>query len=206
MKTVLIFLAVCIVGYWLYEFYQQNPDDLPSMHHQKLTTTPIPSEPPPDDRGPPPNLVAIPVRGGSTLTNAKVKEARADSVLFLCDQGIFDITYDRLTPDFRKYYAPAPTPSPSVDPTPQSTAPVVIKPYMPEPQRTAEEEVNLRVSFLQREAALRQHLKDDQEIMTRWYKQSSFDPGAMSQTTFDSTKADFDATTAQLNQLEATGP
>jgi hypothetical protein len=210
MKSVVVFIAVCIVGYWIYEYYQQNPDEVPSLTHSQkgLVTSPIPSGP--QSQGPAPDLTSVPVTNGTTLTHARVKDARPNTMVFACDQGLFEVSYDRLPPAFRAYYAPpTPTPSPTASAdsqAPQAPAAAAVSAWKPQPQRSSEEETQAVLAFNQRKASLEQHQRDDMEIINRWYKQSTFDPNAMPQSQFDSTKADYDATTAQLGRLVANGP
>jgi hypothetical protein len=210
MKTLVTLIAVCIVGYWLYTFYSQNPDDLPSMvHRQKdLVSTPIPDEKAIAQTAP--KLDSIQVIRGPVLTHAKVKSARVNSIVFMCDQGIFEVNYDRLPPEFQGYYMPSPSvaaaqavaavesavaPAPAPAPAPR-----------PEPQRSYEEDMNARLNFVSSKAGLEARQQSDLDTITKWYKQSNFEPGGLSQGQFDTAKADYDAATAQLNTLVAQGP
>jgi hypothetical protein len=214
MKTLVILIALCFVGYWLHEYYEQSTNQASSIAHvQKgLVTTPIPSEEPTPTRVPDPDLDSILVKGQATLTHAKIKEIHTDSILFVCDQGLAEVAFDKLPPEFRTRYAP-PVSSPSPTPTgdipatqPPATVAATPTPRPPVRQRSIEEEAAARVAYQERKSALEAHQQEDLVIINRWYKQSTFDPDAISQSTFDWVKADYDSTTAQLNQLEATGP
>jgi len=206
MKTLVTFIAVCIVGYWLYTFYSQNPDDLPPMvHRQKdLVSKPIPEEK--VVTPPAPKLDAIQVVRGPILTHAKVKSARPNSIVFMCDQGIFEVNYDRLPPEFQSYYMPAPMPTPAEAASAVEPAPAPAPAPKPEPQRSYEDDMNARLSFASTKAGLESRQQGDLDLMTKWYKQSNFEPGGLTQQQFDTAKADYDATTAQLNTLVAQGP
>jgi hypothetical protein len=210
MKTLVTLIAVCIVGYWLYTFYSQNPDDLPSMiHRQKdLVSTPIPEEK--VIAQPPPKLDSIQVLRGPVLTHAKVKSARVNSIVFMCDQGIFEVNYDRLPPEFQNFYMPPPAVAAaqavaSVD-SAVAPVPAPAPATKPEPQRSYEEDMNARLNFVATKAGLESRQQGDLDLITRWYKQSNFEPGGLTQQQFDTTKADYDAVTAQLNTLVAQGP
>lgn len=212
MKSIVVLIAIFIVGYWLYTYYQENPGELPSITHRQkdLVTTPLPVTPEPVKVAPP-NLASVPVLNGTTLTHARVKEARVNSVVFMCDQGLFEISYDRLSPDFKAFYAPTPTPVPTdADgnpiPTPTPTpAPTVVQPK-PQIQRTSQQEADARLNYANQKAGLESRQNADLDTINRWYKQSTFEPGGVSQSQFESAHADYDAATAALNQLLANGP
>jgi hypothetical protein len=208
MKSLVTLIAVCIVGYWLYTFYSQNPDDLPPMiHRQKdLVSKPVPDEKQIEATAP--KLDSIQVTRGPVLTHAKVKAARPNSVVFLCDQGIFEVNYDRLPPEFQGYYQPsavqvaAEAMTAAVPAAPSAPAPA---PRPPVPQRSIEDEANARLSFASQKAGLEARQQGDLDQMTKWYKQSNFESGGMSQAQFDTVKADYDAVTSELNNLVAQG-
>jgi hypothetical protein len=208
MKSTLTFLAVCIVAYWLYTFYTENPEDRPSLGHRQanLVSTPIPDEKLAEPLKAP-SLDSVAVLNGTTLTHVRVKSAKANSILVACDQGLFDVTYDRLAPEFKAYYMPTPTPSAAGDssgaptPTPASTSS-----YKAPVQRTSEEENQARLAYASTKAALEGRQQADLDVINRFYKQSNFEPGAMTQAQFDTAKADYDAATAQLGSVVASGP
>jgi len=143
MKSIVVLIALFIVGYWLYTFYQENPGELPSIGHRQkdLVSTPVPVTPEPAKVAPP-DLASVPVLNGPTLTHVRVKDARAKSLVFMCDQGLFEISYDKLSPGFKAYYTPKVTPVPTdADgnpiPTPTPTpAPTVIQPAPGSTMRT----------------------------------------------------------------------
>jgi hypothetical protein len=208
MKSTFTLIAACIVAYWLYTFYTENPEDRPSFGHTKtnLVSTPIPDEKIAEPNKAP-SLDSVAVLNGGTLTHVRVKSAMANSILVACDQGLFDITYDRLGPEFRAFYKPTPTPSASADqgsaptPTPASTSS-----YKAPVQRTFEEENQARLAYASTKAALEARQQADLDLINRFYKQSNFEAGGLSQAQFDTAKADYDAATAQLGSLVAVGP
>ena len=212
MKSIVVLIALFIVGYWLYTFYQENPGELPSIGHRQkdLVSTPVPVTPEPAKVAPP-DLASVPVLNGPTLTHVRVKDARAKSLVFMCDQGLFEISYDKLSPNFKAYYTPKVTPVPTdADgnpiPTPTPTpAPTVIQPA-PQVQRTSQQEADARLNYANQKAGLESRQNQDLDTINRWYKQSTFEPGGVSQSQFDSAHADYDAATVALNQLIATGP
>ncbi|HEY5227690.1 MAG TPA: hypothetical protein VIJ19_04060 [Opitutaceae bacterium] len=209
MKSTLTFIAVCIVAYWLYTFYTENPEDRPSFGHRQtnLKSTPIPDEKIVEPLKAP-NLDSVVVQNAGTLTHVKVKSAKANSILIACDQGLFDVTYDRLPPEFRAFYMPTPTPSVATDqqatvPTP---TPAATSSYKPPVQRTFEEENQARLAYAATKSALEARQQADLDVINKFYKQSNFEPGGLTQTQFDTAKADYDATTAQLGSVVALGP
>ncbi|HZZ20602.1 MAG TPA: hypothetical protein VFE25_14600 [Opitutaceae bacterium] len=210
MKSLVTLIAVCIVGYWLYTFYSQNPDELPSMVHRSkdVVSTPIPQENV-DAPQVPPKLDVIQVARGPVLTHAKVKSARPNSIVFLCDQGLFEVNYDRLPPEFETFYRTqaVATSVPSSESASSAPAPVPAQAPAPKiaPQRSYEDDMNARLNLASRKAALEGRQQGDLDTMTRWYKQSNFEPGGLTQQDFDTAKADYDAATAQLNTLVAQG-
>jgi hypothetical protein len=209
MKTWVTLIAIGIVGYWLYTFYQQNPDDLPPMVHRQKDLV---SSPMPDEKlivAQAPKLDSIQVLRGPTLTHGKVKEAKPNSVVFVCDQGILEVNYDRLAPEFEAYYAPtavqavADAAAKVADQAaPPSAPPPAPKPV---PQRSFEDDNNARLAYASEKAALESRQQSDLDQMTKWYRQSNFEPGGMTQQQFDTLKADYDVTTLQLNTLVARG-
>jgi hypothetical protein len=211
MKSTVILIVLCIVGYWLYTYYEENPAELPGLTHRQrnLVSTPIPVDQPTPTPQPitGPKLDAVKLKDGATLTHVRVTTARENTLVIICDQGLFEVNYDRLDPQFRAYYQPSPTPTLTQVPTgaPTPTPATAAAPKQPV-QRTFEEENQARLSFNQTKINLEAKQQADLDVMTRWYKQSSFDPNAMSQSQFDTAKADYDATTAQLGSLVAAGP
>jgi hypothetical protein len=213
MKSIFVLIILVIVGYWLYTFYQQNPDDLPSLVHiQKgAVSTPIPTLITPTPRPVAPKLDSIPVVKGETLTHARVKTIHADSLLFVCDQGLVKVAYDRLPPAFAAYYQPlAPTPTPVT--TPDPNAPPTPTPT-PAPtsihvrQRTPEEEAAALDSFARSKAALESDIAHDQDVIDRYYSQSTYNnSGVITEQEFTNAKIDLDARNAQLQVLLGTGP
>jgi hypothetical protein len=216
MKSIVTLLAVGLICYWLYTFYQQNPDELPSIvNHQKdLVSTPIPQvkEVKVEKPVPAPDLTTIAVANGQTLTHARVKDARATSVVFVCDQGLFEISYDRLPPQFRAYYAPkGQPPAPAEDssaaptPSPTPTRPATVS-VSRRAERTPAEDAQALASFEQQKTIYENRQKSDSDVMDSWYKQSSFKTGGITQDQFDSAKSDYDTAANQLAQLESNGP
>lgn len=213
MKSFIVLIILVIVGYWLYTFYQQNPDDLPSLIHiQKgAVSTPIPTTLPPTPPPTAPKLDSIPVVKGETLTHARVKAIHTDSILFVCDQGLVKVTYDRLPPGFAAYYkplAPTPTPVPTVDPNaPPTPTPTPAPTSIHVRQRTPDEEAAAEASFAQQKSYLEQDIAHDQDIVDRYYSQSTYNnTGVISEQDFTNAKMDLDAKNAKLQLLLAAGP
>jgi hypothetical protein len=212
MKFLATMLLLGFLGYLAYDYVQTreaNPTPVITLtHHSKADPDPTPTPEPTEYKPQPPDLTTIPVKDGVALTNAKVKELRSRSIVFLCDQGLFEVGFDRLPPKFALYYGPiiARLPAPAVDsgvalptPTPVPTARV-------KRERTPIEEANARLGFFSTKESLEGRLKRDQDVIDRWYKQSSFDGGGMSEGEFEGARADFEATSVQLSQLLANGP
>jgi len=214
MKQLFVLLALGIIGYWLYTFYTQNPDDLPAvLRHSNTVSKPIPTVGPPTPVPTQPPLDSVPVKKGATLTHCKVMRFSADAVTFLCDQGIFQITYDRLPPGFAAYYVPrVPTPSPTTDPsapTPVPTPTPTPRPTLPNPNhpvRSAEEDAAALWAYNGTKQRLEDRMKDLQAQMDHYYHQSSYDAGAMSEQQFNDAKAEYDSDALKLSELESRGP
>jgi hypothetical protein len=215
MKSFVILIALAIIGYWAYTYYQANPNDLPVSltHHQAgLVSTPIPTPATPTPTPPPavqPDLASVSVFKGVTMTHAKVREIKPDSLVFGSDQGLFQITYDRLAPGFEAYYlprmpAPTPvvTPDPNLVPTP-TRVPIIHR----EAQRSAADEANAVLSFNAKVAGLEQKLRELQGYIDKYYIQSNYNnPDAITESQFAGIKAEFDARTAELADLRSRGP
>jgi hypothetical protein len=212
MKSIVVLIVLGILGYWLYTFYQQNPDDLPSLIHlqKDAVSTPIPTTAVPVPPAVAPNLDSIPVEKGQTLTHARVKGIRADSLVFVCDQGLVQVTYDRLPPAFAAYYVPrAPTPTPVVTPDPNVTpvpTPTSVN-VIRVKQRTPEEEEQAQRQYLDAKEAIEARLKIDQELMDQYYTQSTYNnPSPVTEAQFNNAKQDFDSETAKMSELLGHGP
>jgi hypothetical protein len=107
MKTVVAILAAGLVSFCVYDLYKQNPDDLPAIARVKNGFFADSASGGAHTQAVAPDLSLVPIGNGKTLTNARVKNARPASILFMCDQGLIDVSYDRLPPEFRSFYAPA---------------------------------------------------------------------------------------------------
>ncbi len=213
MKSIVVLIVLFIVGYWLYTFYQQNPDDLPSLIHvQKgVVSTPIPTSMVPTPPPVAPKLDSIPVVKGETLTHARVKTIYGDALLFVCDQGLVKVSYDRLPPGFAAYYQPlAPTPTPVVTPDPNATptpTPTPAPTSIHVRQRTPEEQASAEASFAAQKSYLEADIAHDQDVIDRYYSQSTYNnTGVISEQDFTNAKIDLDAKNAKLQLLLAAGP
>lgn len=214
MKQLFVLLALGIVGYWLYTFYTQNPDDLPAiLRHSNVVSTPIPTVGPPTPVPTQPPLDSVPVEKGETLTHCRVRGFNATSVTFLCDQGIFQIAYDRLPPGFAAFYVPrVPTPTPTTDPAAPTAVPTPTPTPRPtlanpnHPVRTAEEDAAELWSYNGAKQRLEDRMKDIQAQMDHYYHQSSYDVGAMTEQQFNDLKAEYDADSQKLTELVSKGP
>jgi hypothetical protein len=212
MKFLVTMLVCGFIGYLVYNI-QQAHDAAPTplitlSHHTANEPDPTPTPEPTVYVPKPPDMTEIPVRDGETLTHAKVKELRTKTIVFLCDQGIFEVGFDRLPPQFAQYYGPIIATQPASTPDAAGTvsAPPTKPPAKEKPQRSAVDDASARASFFSSKESLENRLKSDQETIDKWYRQSSFEPGGISEAQFNSAKADFDYTTSQLSQLIANGP
>jgi hypothetical protein len=212
MKSIIVLIVLGLVGYWLYTFYQQNPESLPNMVHlqKDLVSTPLPTVGTPTPKPVAPSLDSIPVSKGPTLTHARVKGIRTDSLVFVCDQGLYQITYDRLPPAFAAYYLPlVPTPTPVVTRDPNATpvptpTPIGIHRVA---QRSASEEREAEEEFSKRVNGMQARLDTLQAKMNQYYSQSTYNnPDVISDADFANTKTEFDNLTQQLADLQSRGP
>jgi hypothetical protein len=153
-----------------------------------------------------PDLSSIIVKGRAPLTHAKVKEIHPDAMVFICDEGIFKIDFDRLPPEFGIYYGPmaVPDPTPTPTPVPTTSDTPVVAPVRERPQRTTLEDAQASLAYAQAKAACEDRLKSDREILDHYYKQSTYEP-VVTESQFEIAKADYDVQAAALAQLEANG-
>jgi hypothetical protein len=211
MKTLFTLIVLGTAGYLLFE-YIEMPAPVPvAVHAAQPRVGPKPTaEPEPVDAAPSvPDLSRIVVKGGDTLTHARVKEIHPGSMVLIADQGLFKVTWDRLPEEFHDYYismaVPDPTPVPTSAPV-AGGAPTAEPMAKAKPQRSALEDEQAQLAFAQRKASLENQLKADRATIDRWYKQSSFETGGVSQSEYDVAQADYAVVSGQLAQLEADGP
>jgi hypothetical protein len=157
-----------------------------------------------------PDLSRVAVKNGAPLTHARVKEIRTSGIVFVADQGLFKVSFDRLPAEYLAYYGPMavedPTPTPAAAAA-AADAPVVPAAIKPRPQRNALEDAQAELAYVQRKAGLEDQIRQDRETIDHWYKQSSFvSEGRLSQEQFEVAQADLAVASAQLAQLEALGP
>ena len=209
MKSIVVFLVLGLAAYGLWEYIENNPA-VPAVrvpaHAREPEASPTP-EPTPEDTGPKkPNLEKIPVKGGAALTHATMKAVRSSGVVFLCDQGLVEVPFNKLPADMVAYYAPMvpPEPSPGIVAAPPLQPTAQPKPRQ---EKSFVQDAQDRLSFTETRMALRDRIKMDQDTIDHWYKQSEFvKDGYVTESQFNAAKADLDATVARLAELEASGP
>ena len=76
----------------------------------------------------------------------------------------------------------------------------------PQVQRTVLQDAQDNLTFTVARNTLKDRIKADQELITNWYRQSTFENSAISESQFSAAKADLDAAMVQLGQLDANGP
>jgi hypothetical protein len=210
MKFTLILLILGIGGYEAVQYYNDLPATAPAIAARPRAVAPPTPEPAPE---PPqtPDLASVPVLGGHPLTHAKVKEIHESGILFLSDQGLVKVSFKNLPPEYLDYFGPIAVKEPAAaepaDPaavTPAATPPPVAR---SKPERTSVEDAQASLAYSQAVSGLRDRLQNDQNVIDHWYKQSSFvQEGRLSENQFNMAKADFEAATIQLADLQANGP
>jgi hypothetical protein len=205
-KSIVILLLFGVVGYVAYQYVDNAvPVVAPAPH----TRAPAPTEPV-ETEAVVPDLSRVVVKGGEPLTHARVKEVRVSGIVFVADQGLFKVGFDRLPAEYEAYYGPMaiPDPVPTEAPTPQAADAATVQPTAkPRPQRNALEDAQAELVYVQKKASLEDRLKTDRDTIDRWYKQSSFvKEGQVSQSQYEMAEADFTLASAQLAQLESDGP
>ena len=210
MKFTIILLILGIGGYEAVQYYNDLPASAPSIAIRPKAAAPTTPEPTPEPAHAP-DLAAVPVLGGHPITHAKLKEIHESGILFLCDQGLIKVSFKNLPPEFSDYYGPmavkevvAAEPTDAATATPVATPPPAVK---PKPERTPMQDAQATLAYSQAVSALRDRLQNDQSVIDHWYKQSSFvQEGRITESQFNVAKADFEAVTAQLAELQANGP
>jgi len=210
MKFTIILFILGIGGYEAVQYYDNLPATVPAIAVRSKAVAPPTPEPTPE---PPhsPDLVSVPILDSHPLTNAKVKEIHESGIVFLCDQGLIKVSFKNLPPEYLDYYGPmaekeavAAEPTDAATVTPVATPPPAQK---SKPERTAIQDAQANLTYSQAVAGLRDRLQSDQSVMDHWYKQSSFvQEGRLSENQFNMAKADFEAATVQLSELQANGP
>ena len=165
-----------------------------------------------------PDLERIALKNGTVLTHAKVKSVQANGILLLCDQGLMKVPFSNLPTELTDYYRPmidvaiVPAEAPPILPAAEVDAPEPVAPPAPpahvEPQvqRTVLQDAQDNLTFTVARNTLKDRIKADQELITNWYRQSTFENSAISESQFSAAKADLDAAMVQLGQLDANGP
>jgi hypothetical protein len=207
MKSIVILLFFGLVGYVSYQ-YVINPVPVDAPIRPKVTeksAEPSVSDAPPVT----PDLTRIVIKNEPPITHARVKEVHPGGIVFVADQGMMMVGFDKLPEEFQAYYGPMAipdvTPTP-VSPSAAAEAAVAIAAAKPRPQRNSLEDAQAELAYAQRKAGLEDQMKRDREVIDRWYKQSSFDPQALTEQQYEVAQADYAVAEAQLVQLEANGP
>jgi hypothetical protein len=209
MRSAFFIFVVAVLAYGLWSYYVGNPDFTKAAIVQQVHLKVSPAEPEPATPQAPvasagPNLAYITVVKGSALTNAKVKSVTATGIVFICDQGLIEVPFGNLPPEFGEYYMP----KVAADAVPTSV-PTSLPPSPPVQHRvekSAAQDAQDELTFTRTRMALRDRIKSDELVMDQWYQQSSFRNPAISESEYQTTKADLDAATLQLAELEANGP
>lgn len=220
MKTpgTLLVLGLTAYGLWCYSSpdYSKTPVAAPSVK----AVAPLPVQMVPE-MPTVPDLGHIALKNGTVLTHAKVKSVQANGILLLCDQGLMKVPFANLPAELGDYYKPmidvavVPADAPSIVSNAQSApaeVPVPVAPpapqphYVPQVQRTVLQDAQDNLAFTVARNSLKDRIKADQELITNWYRQSTFETTAISESQFAAAKADLDAAMVQLGQLDANGP
>jgi hypothetical protein len=208
MKTLAVLLLLGLAGYLAYQ-YADTPAPIVAPQRHSATQSKQ-AEPDPAEEEPlVPDLNRVPVKAGMTLTHARVKEVHPGGIVFVADQGLFKVGFDRLPEIFQAYYGPMAVPEPE-PPSPPSPSPVdpALAPAAakPRPQRDSLEDAQAALAYAQRKASLEGRISQDSATIDLWYKQSSFEKGGLTEQQYQDAQADIALASAQLAQLEADGP
>ncbi len=122
-----------------------------------------------------PNLVSIQTTiRAKPLTNARVLRSSATSVTFACDQGIVQVPFEALPPEFA-YYKVADKPALVVQAAPKVAPPTLKAPTNPVPKpKSAVDEAKQAKENADRKAALLAKVASLEALMDRYDRQSSF--------------------------------
>jgi hypothetical protein len=206
MRSIVTFFLLGLAGYIAYQYVNSPVVVAPPQPRAKVSPSP---EPPVEVESGAPDLSRVVVKDGPPLTHARVREVRASGILFIADQGMFKVAFDRLSPEFGAYYGPMAVadPVPTETPTPPADPASAQPTPKPRQQRNAQEDAQAELVYVQRKASLEDRMKGDQATIDRWYKQSSFNNDSpITQSQYDVAQADLNAAAVQLAQLEAEGP
>jgi hypothetical protein len=209
MRSAFFIFVIAVLAYGLWSYYVGNPDFTKAaigqqVHVKVASSEPDPAPAPAQVASGGPNLAYIPVVKGTPLTNAKVKSVTAAGIVFICDQGLIEVPFSNLPPEFGEYYMPkvAVDAAPTVVPASLPPSPPVQRRVEKSPAQDAQDEL----AFTRTRTSLQDRIKSDEQVMDQWYQQSSFRNPAISETEYLNRKADLDAATLQLAELEANGP
>ena len=206
MKSAFFLLLFGLAAYMAWDHFE-NATVVPAVvFHPPRAKVAAQAEPVPGPVAAPeaPNLASVAVGRGLLLTHAKVKDVTTTGVVFLCDQGLVKIPFDHLPAEFATFYTPkiveedvpsVPTVSPSPPPPVQRRV-----------EKSAVQDAQDQLAFTRARMGLSDRIKGDEQVMDQWYQQSSFRNPTVAESTFVSAKADLNAATLQLAELEANGP
>jgi hypothetical protein len=203
MKAFAILLFFCVVGYIAYQVVV-TPQAVVAPIQPRGPAQPEPTEVPLEV----PDLSKVSVKDGGTLTHARVKEIHASGIVFVADQGLYKVSFDRLPPNYAAYFGPQAVPDPIVpSPTPTDSDVTPTPVVKPRPQRTAIEDAQAEVAYAQKKASYENQIKSDQATIDLYYKQSNFNNSSpVTSAQYEVAEADLQATQVALSQLEAAGP
>jgi hypothetical protein len=209
MKFTIILLILGIGGYEAVQYYNDLPATAPAIAARPKAVAPPTPEPTPEPARSP-DLASVPVLGGRPITHATVKEIHESGIVFLSDQGLVKVSFKNLPPEYLDYYGPMAVKEPVAEPVDPANVPPVATPppaVKEKHERTAIEDAQANLAYSQAVSGLRDRLQNDQDVIDHWYKQSSFvQEGRLSENQFNMAKADFEAATIQLAELQANGP
>jgi hypothetical protein len=204
MRAFALLLFFGVVGYIAYQVVVTPQAAVPVQPRGPVK--PEPTEAPMEV----PDLSRVPIKDGGTLTNARIKIIHPSGIIFVADQGLYKVSFDRLPPNYAAYYGPQAIPdpiepSPTVTPEDPDITPTPVP--KPRPQRTAIEDAQAELAYAQRKAGYENQIKSDQATIDTYYKQSNFNNGSPVTTAqYEVSEADLQATQVALSQLEAAGP
>jgi hypothetical protein len=209
MRSAFFLFVFAVLAYGLWSYYVGHPDfakgAVAQPLHVKAAVQPDPTpEPPAVGAATGPDLSMITIVKGTSLTHAKVESVTKTGIIFLCDQGLIEIPFGNLPPEFSQYYT-------SKIPAQEAPSPMPLSPTSPplvqhRVERSAVQDSQDELNFTRTRMELRDRIKSDEEVMDQWYQQSSFRSPSVTESRFLATKADLDTATLQLAELEANGP
>jgi hypothetical protein len=158
-----------------------------------------------------PNLKVIPVKNGLTIKNAQVKMINSDGIIFICDRGMVQASFDDLPPEFKDYYASKADPNYA----PAQPTPVQSVSYQqsqgqsysgPTSQETEAQREQARAYTAERIAVVKSHIENDQSIIDRYMSQSAAeDPRHpnLTNSDYEFAKANLEQNQSELQQLQS---